>query len=86
MEKEIVTAEELRELVELSFTTIWFVHNGVVGNIEGCYYPEKGGYIYSLVYGDKEIYLHSVDEVMKGPFLDGECLEEVVERLDDISW
>lgn len=78
--------EKIKELIEECFTIIWFKYKGVVGNVEPWYDPKTKEFTYAMVYDDKETLVHTIDDAMKLPFINGKCLEEVAEQLEWVDW
>ncbi|MBR3963754.1 MAG: hypothetical protein IKK14_09570 [Oscillospiraceae bacterium] len=76
---------KLKKLIEDCFTTIYFKYAGEWGNVEPCY-NEKTGYSYSCYYGDVDIILSDIDDVMNLKFVCGKSLNEISNDLEDVDW
>ena len=68
--------EELRADIEKMLLDVEFSYKGIDGSI--CPFARDN---ISVKYGENERVLHSVDDLMREPFIDGKSLDEVCEKL-----
>ena len=68
--------EELRADIEELLLDVEFSYKGIDGSI--CPFAVDN---ISVKYGETERVLHSVDDLMREPFIDGESIDEVCEKL-----
>lgn len=71
-----MTAKKLRASIREMSEDMEFSYNGVDGSI--CPFEENN---IGIMYDGKEETVHSVDELMTKPFIDGHSLEEVCSKL-----
>ena len=76
-------ADDLRTFIAKNGNMIEFEYNGYDGNIDP-YYNPTDGHSYLLYYNGYEILVHTIDEVMNTPFIDGYCLNDISEKLENI--
>lgn len=69
--------QSLRDWIDSLTADIEFKYNGVWGSI--CPFNRSN---ISLCYGDYEITVHSIDEAMNTPFIDGKTLSQISEQLE----
>ena len=68
--------EELRADIEEMLLDVEFSYKGIDGSI--CPFSRDN---ISVKYGEDERVLHSVDDLMREPFIDGKSIDEVCEKL-----
>ena len=76
---------KLKKLIKDCFTTIYFKYNGEGGNVEPCTNGKKE-YSYLCYYGDVDVTLHDIDDVMNLKFVCGKSLNEIAGELEDVDW
>lgn len=76
-----MTAEDIREHLGNLIGAITFEYNG-----KNCGIDPLSLNKFVMWYGDDEIVAESVDEVMSIDFFDGNCLEEIIEDVEDFEY
>lgn len=76
-----MTAEDIREHLGNLIGAITFEYNG-----KNCGIDPLSLNKFVMWYGDDETVAESVDEVMSIDFFDGNCLEEIIEDVEDFEY
>lgn len=76
-----MTAEDIREHLGNLIGAITFEYNG-----KNCGIDPLSLNKFEMWYGDDETVAESVDEVMSIDFFDGNCLEEIIEDVEDFEY
>lgn len=69
--------EELRADIGEMLLDVEFSYKGIDGSI--CPFSREN---IAVKYGETERVLHSVDDLMREPFIDGKSLDEICEKLN----
>lgn len=72
------TLNYVKKTLFINGTLLGFEYRGKEGNIDP-YYSGKDTYL--LFFDDKELLVHSLEEVFTTPFIDGKTLNEVIDQI-----
>ncbi len=72
------TLDYIKKTLSVNGALLGFEYKGKEGNIDP-YYSGKDTYL--LFFDDKELLVHSLDEVFTASFIDGKTLKEVAEQI-----
>lgn len=75
-----MTANELKNSINSLCTHVLFEYKG-----ESCGVDPFNAKHFDMWYGAKNMEAHSIEEVMKSPFFDGQALEDIVDQLKNIE-
>lgn len=81
-----MTADNIRMRIKDCVTLFEFEYNGKRGGVDPYYLPETESYEYLLFYGDDDITVFSIDDVMNTPFIDGKSLWNLSDKLSITDW
>ncbi len=79
MTKTSWVADRLRENCNI----FYFGYKGKDGNVDQYYFPQTKKKEYLLYFDGNETTVHSFDEVMNTPFIDGKTLNEVQDEIEE---
>lgn len=75
-----MTAKDLRDRIDSICTHVLFDYNGKECGVDPL--NEKH---FDMWCGDDFMEAHSIDEVMRAPFFEGNPLEEIVDQLENVE-
>ncbi len=80
------TVEGIRARISEMITLFGFEYNGKIGNVDPCYDFDKEQPDILLYFDGEERIVHSIEDVMSSPFIDGKTLAEVAEDIEITDW
>ncbi len=81
-----MNAEKIKARINEMCTLFGFEYNGKEGNVDPCYSHSDKQYNFLLFFDGEEQIVHSIEDVMNTPFIDGKTLTEVAEKIEIIEW
>lgn len=79
-------ASKIKKLIEIDPQFVGFAYNGKDGNVDHTYDKKTETANYLLFYDGEEMVVHTIEEAMNTPFIDGRSLNDCTEELQDIEW
>lgn len=77
-----MSINDIANIVKQCNTRLDFTYNGNYGNIDPYYSQKRNRPEYLLFYGDNEITVYSMDDVINTPFINGKSLSDIASELD----
>ena len=72
-----MTGKDIQKKVLKTFSAFCFTYDG-----KNCGIDPFSETRFCLWYGDEDLYVHSIDEVIKTPFFGGKCFNEIADEID----
>lgn len=76
-----MTKNDIKSNILLCKGLFGFQYNEKEGNIDPYYIPEKQSYKYLLAFDGDEQFVYDIDAVMNTPFINGQSLNDVAEKI-----
>lgn len=76
-----MTRKDIKMNILLCKGLFGFKYDGKEGNVDPYYIPQKKSYKYLLSFNGNEQYVYDIDTVMNTPFINGQSLNDVAEKI-----
>lgn len=74
-------SEKIKEIIRRCSGIFAFEFEGADGNVDPYYIPETKSYEYLLYYNGSEQTVYDIDSVMNTPFINGNSLSQIAEKI-----
>ena len=81
-----MNAEKIRSRISDCVTLFGFDYEGKSGGVDPYYLPQTDSFEFLLFYGEDDITVCDIDDVMNTPFINGKTLSELSDKITIIDW
>lgn len=81
-----MNADKIKNRIDEMCTLFGFEYNGKEGNVDPCYSFSTKQNNFLLFFDGTEQTVHTIDDVMNTPFIDGKTLAEVADKIEITEW
>lgn len=81
-----MNAEKIRSRISDCVTLFGFDYEEKSGGVDPYYLPETDSFEFLLFYGEDDITVYDIDDVMNTPFINGKTLSELSDKITITDW
>ena len=81
-----MTADKIQKRISDCVTLFGFEYDGKSGGVDPYYLPETNSFEFLLFYDGDDVTVHSIDDVMNTPFINGKSLLDLFDKLTITDW